>query len=76
MAPIRRPSFLKRQKEQKRLEKAARKREERQARRETQKGAPPEASDLTPSGEDPEPAFTLSRGASLGELAGVGQIAA
>ena len=33
MARVSRPSFLKRQKEHKRLEKAARKREERQARK-------------------------------------------
>jgi hypothetical protein len=56
MGSIRRPSFLKRQKEQKRLEKAAKKREERQARREAPKDAPPEASEHTPPDENPEPA--------------------
>lgn len=57
MGSIRRPSFLKRQKEQKRLEKATKKREARQARREAQKEAPLESSDLVPSSDDSEPAL-------------------
>jgi len=45
MAAIRRPTYLKKQKEQKRLAKAAKKRDERQARRDAPKSEPPELSE-------------------------------
>lgn len=56
MAAIRRPLFLKRQKEQKRLEKANRKRDERRARRDAQKEAPLDSSDPGLPGEDTDQA--------------------
>ena len=56
MAAIRRPSFLKRQKDQKRLEKANRKRDERRARRDAQREAPLDSSDPTLSSEDTDQA--------------------
>lgn len=54
MAAIRRPTYLKKQKEQKRLAKAAKKREERQARRDAPKSEPPELSTPPESSESPE----------------------
>ena len=56
MGSIRRPSFLKRQKEQKRLEKATRKREERQARRDAPKEDVEPSDPLASSGHDSGPA--------------------